>query len=104
MDMEITYDVMAFTRQMQQHSLIDLSVVASSARSNGMMRKTGKLPLRGQASSNMMQMGGLGTFNDPDPKTVVHIIFCMHTEVHTRALSSPRNDDGKYEAWEYETD
>ena len=59
LDMEITYDVMAFTRQMQHHSLIDLSVVANSARSNPMMRtpSSGKLPLRTPGA--MMPMAGM---------------------------------------------
>mmetsp|Transcript_100512 Transcript_100512/g.287857 ORF Transcript_100512/g.287857 Transcript_100512/m.287857 type:complete len:710 (+) Transcript_100512:179-2308(+) len=73
LDMEITYDVMAFTRQMQQHSLIDLSVVANSARSNPMMRTpaSGKLPLRtpgammpmaGMKHPNMKRAKSMGTF------------------------------------------
>eukprot|EP00617_Octactis_speculum_P022562 CAMPEP_0185756092 /NCGR_PEP_ID=MMETSP1174-20130828/14537_1 /TAXON_ID=35687 /ORGANISM="Dictyocha speculum, Strain CCMP1381" /LENGTH=918 /DNA_ID=CAMNT_0028434901 /DNA_START=107 /DNA_END=2863 /DNA_ORIENTATION=+ len=47
-DMEITYDVMAFTRQLQQHSLIDLSVITPKSA----VSRSGSMPNLARSSSN----------------------------------------------------
>ena len=50
LEMEITYDAMAFTRQMQQHSLIDLSVIFQHSL-RGPISRSKKMPSKGDTIS-----------------------------------------------------
>lgn len=82
LDMEITYDVMAFTRQLQTHSLIDLSVVSASVpRPGSMMRvgSAGKLPLRGPGSVSMPPMASFGAIKPPSGLKKVKSAPCPPT-------------------------